>query len=159
MSRHELPAVLHGFPTDADPGRAACDGGAGSVKAGRRDPVMVVDDDPSLRASVRRALERRGHAVGEARGGRDALAQLCDGLAVSFIVTDLRMADGSGGWLLAQLGYDYPHLLERTVVMAGDAAGAAAAHLAARWHCPVLTKPFSAPQLSGALARLGLDDE
>ena len=116
--------------------------------------VLVVDDDAGLRAAVRRALERRSYSVVEAVGGRDALASLADGLRVDYVLTDLLMADGSGGWLLAQIGYEYPHLLPRTVVMTGDSAAVAAAHLATRWRCPVLTKPFTAPLLAGTLAGL-----
>lgn len=127
---------------------------SGVVPADGPPVVLVVDDDAGLRAAVRRALERRAYAVVEASGGREALATLADGVAVNFVVTDLRMADGSGGWLLAQIGYEHPHLLPRTVVMSGDTAGVAAAHLASRWRCPVLTKPFTAPQLADALARL-----
>ena len=150
--------------TDDDDGMAPA--GAGRANVPRRDDwpsigedgdmpvVLVVDDDAGLRAAVRRALERRAYIVIEAAGGRDALALLGDGLAVDYVVTDLRMADGSGGWLLAQIGYEYPHLLERIVVMSGDTAATAAAHLATRWRCPVLRKPFSAPQLAGTLAGL-----
>lgn len=135
--------------TSAEDGRAP--GQAGQSAARAIPVVLVVDDDAGLRAAVRRALERRDYAVVEATGGREALAALADGVNVDYVLTDLRMADGSGGWLLAQIGYEHPHLLDRTVVMSGDNAGTAAAHLATRWRCPVLSKPFTGPQLAGML--------
>jgi DNA-binding NtrC family response regulator len=116
--------------------------------------VLVIDDDASMRAAVRRFLEREGYDVAESTSGRDALEQLRNGVAVQFVVTDLKMKDGSGGWLLAQLGYEFPALLSHTLVMSGDADGAAAAHVVARWHCPILPKPFGAAELVDALQAL-----
>jgi two-component system C4-dicarboxylate transport response regulator DctD len=116
--------------------------------------VLVIDDDAAMRAAVRRFLEREGYEVTESASGRDALARLRDGTAVQLVVTDLKMKDGSGGWLLAQLGYEFPSLLARTLVMSGDAAGASAAHVVARWRCPILPKPFGAAALIDALQAL-----
>jgi CheY-like chemotaxis protein len=116
--------------------------------------VLVIDDDASMRAAVRRFLEREGYAVTESASGREALARLREGAAVQLVVTDLKMKDGSGGWLLAQLGYEFPTLLPRTLVVSGDADGAAAAHVIARWHCPILPKPFGAAELIDALQEL-----
>jgi DNA-binding NtrC family response regulator len=116
--------------------------------------VLVIDDDASMRAAVRRFLEREGYDVVESASGRDALAQLRQGTAVGLVITDLRMKDGSGGWLLAQLGYEFPALLSRTLVVSGDASGAAAAHVVARWHRPILPKPFGAAELIDALQEL-----
>jgi DNA-binding NtrC family response regulator len=116
--------------------------------------VLVIDDDASMRAAVRRFLEREGYGVVEATSGREALGRLREGVVVQFVITDLKMKDGSGGWLLAQLGYEFPALLSRTLVVSGDADGAAAAHVVARWHCPVLPKPFGAAELIDALQAL-----
>jgi CheY-like chemotaxis protein len=125
-----------------------------AATAGQSPTVLVIDDDHALRATVRRSLEAGGYRVLEAISGRDALAQLREGRTVDLVVTDLRMEDGSGGWLLAQLAYEHPELLGCTVVMAGDAEGAGAAHVASRWRCPVLGKPFTRDQLVGALRAL-----
>lgn len=115
--------------------------------------VLVVDDDDDVRLVIRRHLAAAGFAVVEASSGRAALEALRDGLNAQLLVTDLEMSDGSGGWLLAQLGYEYPALLPRTVVMTGDAESARAAHIATRWRCPVLAKPFSGAQLVRVLAQ------
>ena len=116
--------------------------------------VLVIDDDASMRAAVRRFLEREGYRVEESTSGREALTQLREGASVRLVVTDLKMKDGSGGWLLAQLGYEFPALLPRTLVVSGDADGAAAAHVVARWRCPILPKPFGAAELIDALQEL-----
>ena len=119
-----------------------------------RPTVLLIDDDPMLRTPVRRILERDGYAVREATSGREALATLRDGLAADYVVTDLRMTDGSGGWLLAQLGYEFPALLSRTLLITGEPEGAAAAHVAARWRCPLLAKPFDGVALVRAIRSL-----
>jgi CheY-like chemotaxis protein len=117
--------------------------------------VLVVDDDPTIRGLVRRVLEHEGHAVREAPSGRGALALLQEGAPVEAVVTDLKMGDGSGGWFLAHLAYEFPALLPRTLVISGDPGGAGTAHVVARWRCPVLAKPFTASQLVAAISGLG----
>jgi two-component system KDP operon response regulator KdpE len=122
--------------------------------AGQQPTVLVIDDDGALRAAMRRSLEAGGFQVIEATSGRHALALLREGHPVDLVVTDLKMEDGSGGWLLAQLAYEHPELVGCTVVMAGDTEDIGAAHVASRWRCPVLGKPFSGDQLIAALNAL-----
>jgi CheY-like chemotaxis protein len=120
-----------------------------------RTLVLVVDDDATMRALARRLLEEEGYDVTVAESGRHALARLRGGPPPDYLVTDLKMADGSGGWLVSQVGYEFPALLARTVVITGAATSAAAAHVAARWRCPVVAKPFTGPELIRALGNLG----
>jgi DNA-binding NtrC family response regulator len=120
--------------------------------------VLVVDDDASIRAAVRRFLEREGYTVLESASGREALSIVREGAMVRLVVTDLTMKDGSGGWLLAQLGYEFPALLRRTLVMSGDTQSASAAHVVARWQCPILPKPFGTAALVDAIRLLDHDD-
>jgi CheY-like chemotaxis protein len=115
--------------------------------------VLVTDDDATMCAMARHLLENSGYEVVEAESGRDALAQLRSGPLPEYLVTDLKMADGSGGWLVSQVAYEFPVLLARTVVITGAAASASAAHVAARWRCPVVSKPFSGAELVEALRR------
>jgi CheY-like chemotaxis protein len=119
-----------------------------------RPTILVVDDDLMTRVLVRRMLEEAGYQVTEAASGRDALVRLRAALP-HYLVTDLKMADGSGGWLVSQVGYEFPALLPRTVVITGDATGAAAAHVSARWRCPVVAKPITGPALLDALRQAG----
>ena len=116
--------------------------------------VLVADDDAATRDVVRSQLERRGYDVMESSSGRDALRRLREGVAPRFLVIDLRMPDGSGGWLVSQVGYEFPRLISRTVVITGDAGSAMAAHVAARWGCPVLPKPFDGLELVNTLSDL-----
>jgi DNA-binding NtrC family response regulator len=116
--------------------------------------VLVVDDDATMRAMARRLLEAAGYEAAEAGSGREALGTLREGPLPDYLVTDLRMADGSGGWLVSQVGYEFPALVARTVVITGAAASAAAAHVTARWQCPMVAKPFTGAELVRAIAAL-----
>jgi two-component system, cell cycle sensor histidine kinase and response regulator CckA len=129
----------------------------GPPSADERPIVLLVEDDEVMRTVVRHQLERGGYAVVESSSGREALELLRQGTAPGFLVTDLRMADGSGGWLVGHVGYEFPSLITRTVVISGDAASAAAAHVIARWRCPLLAKPFDGQQLVETLAQLARD--
>jgi CheY-like chemotaxis protein len=123
--------------------------------AGQKPPqALVVDDDAPMRAMARHVLEKQGYEVAEAEGGREAMVKLRGGPLPDLLVTDLKMADGSGGWLVSQVGYEFPALAARTVVITGAASGAAAAHVAARWACPVVAKPFTDSDLLAAIAGL-----
>ena len=114
-----------------------------------------MDDDETMRTIARHLLEENGYAVTEAASGRDALARLRGGPLPECVVTDLKMADGSGGWLVSQLAYEFPALLGHIVVITGAAASASAAHVSARWRCPIVAKPFTGTELLGALRSRG----
>ncbi len=128
---------------------------SGSTRARPKPLVLVADDDQTMRAMARHLLEEAGYEVTEAGSGRDALAQLRGGRLPDYLVTDLKMADGSGGWLVSQVAYEFPALLTHTVVITGAPAGASAAHVAARWRCPVVAKPFTGAELVNALRGRG----
>ncbi len=57
--------------------------------------ILVVDDDPSLRRMVRTSLDRAGHQVIEAAGGREAIDTL-EQEKVDLILLDVTMPDVDG---------------------------------------------------------------
>jgi CheY-like chemotaxis protein len=57
--------------------------------------ILVVDDDPDIRALLRRWLERNGHAVDEAEDGTRGLGMTLDGnYDIAFIDIGLPGPDG-----------------------------------------------------------------
>lgn len=113
--------------------------------------VLVVDDEPSVRVSIRRFLEKVGFEVREAWSGRSALAQITAGSPPEMVLTDLKMSDGSGAWFLEQLSRDFPDLLRRTVVVTGDPDQEAVQRLTRETGCPVLRKPLEMAYLLDVL--------
>lgn len=64
--------------------------------------VLVVDDEPLVRLSLRRALERRGHQVFEAEDGQDAMERWSD-FSPEIVYLDVLMPRMSGPDLLKNL--------------------------------------------------------
>lgn len=71
-----------------------------------RFPVLVVDDDPDIRETLREVIEAEGFPVVCAANGRAALDALGMGLCPSLVVLDLMMPAMSGWELLAAIRAD-----------------------------------------------------
>ena len=111
-------------------------------------PVLVVDDDPAIRAAVRDLLEDHGIPVETATDGRDALNKVSSRLP-RLVLLDMRMPimDGWGfARALREAGMSPP-----VVVMTAAAdAGRWAAEIGA---IGVVPKPFGVDELIGAVNR------
>lgn len=101
--------------------------------------VLVVDDEPAIRALVAKIVERAGHPVDTARDGAEAIEKL-DQTEYAVIVLDLMMPNIDGYGLIQ-------HLKERQgakpaviVVSAGDSA--ALRQLDGALVHSILRKPF-----------------
>jgi len=71
--------------------------------------ILVVDDDPALRAATRRTLELYGYDVVEAADGVDAIGAFKERSGrVSLVLTDVVMGRMGGGELSACLAHLYP---------------------------------------------------
>jgi DNA-binding response OmpR family regulator len=69
--------------------------------------VLVIDDDPLVRDSVRRVLERAGLTVDVAGGGHEGMERI--GKAEpDLIVTDILMPDGEGMETIRAVRRKYP---------------------------------------------------
>jgi CheY-like chemotaxis protein len=108
--------------------------------------VLVVDDEPLLRASIRAILEDNGYAVKEAANGHDAL-QLLDADGIDAVLTDIEMPGGLNGLDLVKLiraMWPSMHL----IVMSGRTLPKPDELPA---HTRMLTKPFSLERLVGIM--------
>lgn len=120
----------------------------------RSHSVLLVEDDESVRLPIRGFLEKVGYEVSEAWSGRSAMARITDVRPPEILITDLKMLDGSGYWLLDQLEEYYPSLLRRTVIVTGDTRREKALKVSLRTGCPLLAKPFDLPVLLEVLEGL-----
>ena len=125
----------------------AVSGKTPQVAVGRRDLVLVIDDDPNVRELVERFLRKEGLQVRTATGGEEGL-RLARELRPAAITLDVMMP-GIDGWaLLAALKTD-PATADIPVIMLtivdnpqrGYALGAA----------DYLTKPIDWPRLGAIL--------
>lgn len=111
----------------AAPSEAVADsnGGTPRVRSGRPEPtlrgvqVLVVDDEPAVRQPIARFLGRRGALVREAGDGQEAL-KLIEVLEPAVLLVDLRMPRMDGMELCERMAREWPHLLDRVIILSGD---------------------------------------
>jgi putative nucleotidyltransferase with HDIG domain len=68
--------------------------------------ILVVDDEPSIRELLTRAVSNMAREVDEAESARDAAARM-EGQNYDLIISDLTMADGDGMELLAHVRQNF----------------------------------------------------
>jgi NtrC-family two-component system response regulator AlgB len=113
--------------------------------------ILVIDDDPSLRRTLRMSLEVLGHGAAEARDGAEAL-DLLGRRAFDTALLDLRLGQEQGLDLLPNLLALAPGLY--VVVVTAYATIATAVEAMRRGAFDYLPKPFTADQLRVLLERI-----
>jgi CheY-like chemotaxis protein len=114
--------------------------------------ILLVDDDPDVRALTQELLEAAGHEVKAAPGPEEALGLVTNGqFEPEAVVTDLMMPGETGIDLLAQLRERAPRL--PAVVISGYPAQVLARHGAHRPDLIALAKPFTPMALSAAITK------
>ncbi len=84
--------------------------------------ILIVDDDPCIRESLRMLLMSVGYEVGMANNGASAVSYL-KGSVPDLIVTDLNMPEMSGMELISHVRSQCPSI--SIVAMSGDYQGEA----------------------------------
>ena len=115
--------------------------------------ILVVDDEESIRRSLVRFLERRGHSVEVAASGLQALTRIDDaadegGSTFDIVLTDLRMPELGGDQLFRLLRARGRGLERRLVFVTGDSATSSAHEFLVSTGQPVLMKPFALEELA-----------
>jgi two-component system nitrogen regulation response regulator NtrX len=105
--------------------------------------VLIVDDEANIRSSLAGALEREGHQVESAATLADARAKL--GEAYDFVLLDVRLPDGSGLDLLAEIATATPETV--VIMMSGHATIDAAVQATRLGAFDFLEKPLSLERL------------
>ena len=104
-----------------------------------RLPILVVEDDPSLREAIGDTLELSGRAYVAVDGGEAALKVLAE-KAFSIVVSDVRMMPMDGITLLKEIRARLPHL--PVVLMTAYAEVDKAVDAMRSGACDFLLKPF-----------------
>jgi CheY-like chemotaxis protein len=116
--------------------------------------VLVVEDEPSVMAFIKAALERNGYEVESAASGAEAL-QLLRQRSYSGVISDMRTpggVDGSGVW--SWIADHRPELLGKLVFITGDIVNEETAATLRRTAAPFVEKPFRVSQLIAALQQV-----
>jgi CheY-like chemotaxis protein len=127
-----------------------------SLKRGRGEKVLVIEDEPALRYAVARLLERLGYVATTCEGPEEALERLAvEGNKFDVILSDLTMPKLTGVELALRVLKDKPET--RFVIMSGYSATWNAETLRQVGICQLLNKPITALELSRCM-REALDE-
>jgi DNA-binding NtrC family response regulator len=120
----------------------------GSAKRAR---ILVIEDEPSVAAFLRAALERRGYEVVASHSAAEGMRLLAAG-EFAGVISDLRTPGGADGpdvrrWLHSHR----PELDGRVIFITGDVASPETISLLAREETPCVEKPFRLRELMAAV--------
>jgi two-component system, chemotaxis family, chemotaxis protein CheY len=113
--------------------------------------ILIIDDDASVRDSLRRTLHKEGYTILEASEGREGLKQLEHSLA-DLILLDMFMPDKDGLETIGELRRTHPGI--RIIAMSGGGFKGTVdvLHVATKLGARrTLAKPFTREQLLEAV--------
>jgi len=115
--------------------------------------VLVVDDEPHVRHSLRRVLSRDFEVV--LADSADASSHLIEqNERFDALLLDLVMKGRTGMDLFRWIGSNSPELVERVVFMSGGATTESSREFVRRHARQVMFKPLDTAELRGVFARL-----
>ena len=116
-------------------------------------PILLIEDEPSVSAFVRAALERRGYNVVQAKTGAEGIRELAAGAYLG-VISDIRMPGELNGADVHQwIQHNRPELCRRIILISGDTANSETQTLLAQSGTPCIEKPFRVQQLMSVVER------
>ena len=112
--------------------------------------LLIVDDDENVRKIVAALLDDEGYETNTAAGAEDALTALKQ-QSYALVISDIKMPDKDGLWLLAQLRKTYPETA--MIMMTGYGQVDTAVQALKYGASDYLTKPVRVNQLSASVIR------
>ena len=110
-------------------------------------PILLIEDEPSVSAFVRAALERRGYRVVQAKTGAEGIRELAEGTYAG-VISDIRMPGELNGADVHQwIQRNRPELCRRIILISGDTANSETQSLLSGSLTPCIEKPFRVQQL------------
>jgi DNA-binding NtrC family response regulator len=109
--------------------------------------ILLIEDEPSVTAFVRAALERHGYKVVSAASGAEGVERLT---TASFggVISDIRMPGTLNGAEVHEwIRVHRPELEKRMILMSGDTANSKTQALLANSGIPCIEKPFRVEKL------------
>jgi DNA-binding response OmpR family regulator len=110
-------------------------------------PILLIEDEPSVTAFLRAALERHGYAVANAASGAEGVNMLSGG-KYSGVISDIRMPGTvNGAEVHAWIQKNRPELCARIILISGDTANSETQAFLAQSGTPCIEKPFRVQEL------------
>jgi DNA-binding NtrC family response regulator len=118
-----------------------------SVTAQALAPILIIEDEASVIAFLRAALERNGYKVANASSGQDGLDLLRSG-KYGGVISDIRMPGSvNGAEVHTWIQEHRPELATRIILITGDTANSETQSLLSRSGTPCIEKPFRVQHL------------
>lgn len=116
-------------------------------------PILLIEDEPSVIAFLRAALERKGYSVVDAASGAEGLERLASGRYAG-VISDIRMPGAvNGAEVHDWIQKNRPELSSKIILISGDTANSETQALLARSGTPCIEKPFRVHQLMSAVEK------
>jgi CheY-like chemotaxis protein len=116
-------------------------------------PILLIEDEPSVTAFLRAALERHGYAVANAASGTEGLKMLSGGTYFG-VISDIRMPGAvNGAEVHAWIQKNRPELCARIILISGDTANSETQAFLAQSGTPCIEKPFRVQQLMNVVEK------
>lgn len=112
--------------------------------------ILVVEDEPSLRRTLERALRDLHYEVTSV-GDPRLVYELLDTADYDLVIVDLNLPQMSGDTLAIALLRQWPGLGDRIIFMTGDPWTPRAGWPEELHRCTLLAKPFTLEQLGSAV--------
>jgi CheY-like chemotaxis protein len=110
-------------------------------------PILLIEDEPSVIAFLKAALQRKGYSVAIASSGAEGLKQLATG-PFTGVISDIRMPGAvNGAEVHDWIQKNRPELGAKIILISGDTANSETQALLARSGTPCIEKPFRVHQL------------
>ncbi len=116
-------------------------------------PVLLIEDEQAQRELVCHVLGPRGFDVTEAKNGREGIACL-ERKEFAVIITDLRMAGGSGEFVIQWILANRIHMRSRILVVTGDLLSPGLEIFLSKLELPMLSKPYLLSDLIAHVDRI-----
>jgi len=123
---------------------------AGRAIGGR---ILVVDDEPTILAFLKKVLGGEGYDVETASSGEEALKRI-ESERYHLILCDIKLPGISGAEIYEQIGKVAPSLQKRVMFITGDVIGAGTEAFLKKTRSPYVTKPFDIAKLKGEVKRV-----
>ncbi|HUQ49672.1 MAG TPA: response regulator [Terriglobales bacterium] len=117
-------------------------------------PLLVIEDEPSVQAFLRTALERDGFRIVLAASGTEGL-RLLQQQKFQGIISDMRTPGGvNGGDVHSWLASNCPELVSKLLFITGDIVNEETTEILRRTGVPCIEKPFRVQELLSAVKQV-----
>jgi len=126
---------------------------AGEIKGVSGARILVVDDEPTILAFLKKVLGGEGYDVDTASSGEEALGMIKNE-RYHLILCDIKLPGLSGIEIYEQIGKVAPSLQKRIMFITGDVISTGTEAFLKKTKSPYVTKPFDIAKLKEEAKRV-----